>query len=189
MSRRILLRLALSALAAAGLLASTTITQAQDSQSVAEAARRAREQKKAPAKPAKVFTDDDVKPAEPGGSKAASAPPTAPTSSNATDTQPPAGTSAATGPKNEKNAKEIAAVKELLKQMQSDLDLLQRDQTLKQDTYYSNPDYVHDTTGKSILDGLKQQIGDKQQELDQLKAKLAELGGTLDKAEATPPKP
>jgi hypothetical protein len=189
MSRRILLRLALPALAVVGLLANSRITQSQDSQSVAEAARRAREQKKAAAKPAKVFTDDDVKPAEPGSSGATAAPPTAPASSNAADAPAPAGTSSPADPKNEKKSKEIAGLKEMLKQMQSDLDLLQRDQALKQDTYYSNPDYLHDTAGKSILDAIKQQIGDKQQELDQLKAKLAELGVTLDKPEATPPKP
>ena len=189
MSRRISLRLALPTLVVAGLLPNTTIAQSQDSQSVAEAARRAREQKKATAKPAKVFTDDDVRPAAPGSSGATPAPPTAPTTSNATDAQAPAGTSGPAGPKNEKKSKEIADLKEMLKQMQSDLDLLQRDQALKQDTYYSNPDYAHDTAGKSILDAMKQQIGDKQQELDQLKAKLAELGVTLDKPEVAPPKP
>jgi hypothetical protein len=185
MSRRILFCLALPTLAVAGLFANTTMAQSQDSPSVAEAARRAREQKKVAAKPARVFTDDDVKPAEPGSRGAT----TAPTSSKATDAQAPAGTSAATGPKNEKSAKEVAALKEMLKQMQSDLDLLQRDQALKQDSYYSNPDFVHDTGGKSILDAIKKQIGDKQQELDQLKAKLAELGVTLDNSADTPPKP
>jgi DNA repair exonuclease SbcCD ATPase subunit len=189
MSRRILLRLALPALAVPGLLANSTIAQSRDSQSVAEAARRAREQKKATAKPVKVITDDDVKPAEPGSSGATPAPPAAPISSNATDAQAPAETSGPAGPKNEKKSKEIAALKEMLKQIQSDLDLLQREQALEQDTYYSNPDYVHDTAGKSILDAIKQQIGDKQQELDQLKAKLAELGANLDKPAATPPKP
>jgi hypothetical protein len=188
MSRYTLLRLFLPTLAVAGLLANAAMAQSQDSQSVAEAARRAREHKKEPAKPAKVFTDDDVKPADPSGSAATPAPATAPAPSSPASAPAAGGTTPAAGPKTEKSAKEIAAVKELLKQMQSDLDLLQRDQALKQDTYYSNPDYAHDTDGKSLLDALKQQIGDKQEEADKLKAKLTELGGTPDAPAATPPK-
>jgi hypothetical protein len=189
MSCRILLPLALPALAVAGILAHTAIAQSQDSPSVAEVARRAREQKKTTAKPTKVITDDDVKPSEPGGSAATPAPPTAWASSNGSNVQAPAATSSPAGPKNEQKSKEVAGLKEMLKQVQSDLELLQRDQALKQDTYYSNPDFVHDTAGKSILDAIQQQIGDKQQDLDQLKAKLAELGVTLDNPAATPPKP
>jgi hypothetical protein len=188
MSRCILLRLCLPTIAVAALLSNAGMVRSQDSQSVAEAARRAREQKKEATKPAKVFTDDDVKPADPRGSAAAPAPANAAAPSSPANAPAAGGTTPAAGPKDEKSAKEIAAVKELLKQMQSDLDLLQRDQTLKQDTYYSNPDYVHDADGKSILDALKQQIGDKQGEVDKLKAKLTELGGTLDAPAATPPK-
>lgn len=188
MLRCILLRLVLPTIAVAGLLANAALAQSQDSQSVAEAARHAREQKKEPAKPAKVFTDDDVKPAAPSGSAANPAPVYTPPASSPANGPAAGGSSSAAGPKDEKNAKEITAVKEMLKQMQSDLDLLQRDQSLKQDTYYSNPDYLHDTDGKSLLDALKQQIGDKQGEVDKLKAKLTELGGTLDAPAATPPK-
>jgi site-specific DNA-adenine methylase len=188
MSRCILLRLTLSTLATAIFLGSNAIAQSQDSQSVAEAARRAREEKKkAAAKPARVITEDEVKPATPDASGAAPASTATAAPSDASNAQA-AGTSGATGSKDEKKAKEIAAVKEQIKQTQSDLDLLQRDQALQQDTYYSNPDYVHDTAGKAKLDGMKQQVSDKQQELDKLKAHLAELGGTLDNPAATPPK-
>jgi uncharacterized coiled-coil protein SlyX len=89
----------------------------------------------------------------------------------------------------EKLAKELAALKEQIKQAQSDLDLRQREQALQQDTYFSNPDYVHDTAGKAKLDALKQQITDKQQELDRLKARLAELQPTPATPAATSPKP
>ena len=79
-------------------------------------------------------------------------------------------------------------MKEQIKQLQDDLDLLKREQALQKDTYYSNPDYKHDTEGKSKLDGMKQQIGDKQQEFDRLKARLAELGAAPDNSAATPPR-
>jgi len=39
----------------------------------------------------------------------------------------------------------------------------------------SSPDYAKNTSGKEKLDAMKQQISNKQQELDQLKARLAAL--------------
>jgi hypothetical protein len=147
-----------------------------DPRSVVEAARRAREQKQAAAKPAKVITDDGVKHVAPTRSRPVRrAPATASPASDATGAPAPAG-SATPGPRDEKSSKEVAALKEQIKQGQGNLDLLRREQALQLHTYYSNPDYTHDTAGKSKLDGMKQQIGDKQQELDRLKARLAELG-------------
>jgi hypothetical protein len=188
------MRPALLTLAIAGFLANAAVaqssqsqdSQSQDSQSVAEAARRAREnKKKAEAKPGKVFTDDDVKPAAPAGSAAA---PAGTASSAETGPGRAAGTSGA-GPEDEQKAKDIAALKEQIKQVQGDLDLLKREQALQRDTYYSNPDYVHDTAGKAKLDDIKQRVADKQGELDSLKDRLAELGGTMDTPAAAPGAP
>jgi chromosome segregation ATPase len=191
MSRRILLRLAFPTLTIAGFLANTVIAQSspsQDSQSVADAARRAREEKKkAAAKPGKVFTDDDVKPAAPAGSAAAAGP--AASASDTARAQSSAGTSGAASPEDKKKSQEIAALKEQIKQAQNDLDLLKREQALQRDTYYSNPDFVHDTAGKAKLDDMKQQIADKQEALDRLKDHLAELGGTMNNPAATPENP
>src|SRR5260370_40752303 len=63
MFRRIPLRLALPIVLAASLLPAAAFAQSQDTQSVAEAARRARMKKKNPEKPATVITDEtlDVK--------------------------------------------------------------------------------------------------------------------------------
>jgi hypothetical protein len=147
-----------------------------DPRSVVEAARRAREQKQAAAKPAKVITDDGVKHVAPTRSRPVRrAPATASPASDATGAPAAAG-SATPGPRDEKSSKEVAALKEQIKQGQGNLDLLRREQALQLHTYYSNPDYTHNTAGKSKLDGMKQQIGDKQQELDRLKARLGELG-------------
>src|SRR6267378_6995806 len=60
MLRCITLRLALPAVLAVTLLPVAVSAQSEDSQSVAEAARRARAQKKNPDKPAKVITDETL---------------------------------------------------------------------------------------------------------------------------------
>lgn len=187
MLRFISLRVIFSAVLAAALLPAAAFAQSQDSQSVAEAARRAREQKKTAAKPGRVVTDDDVKPAGPASSEPTPASSTqAPSVAGAAN--PPAGSSGAQEPKDEKSAKEIAALKEEIKQALNDLDLLQRQLSLDQDSYLSNPDHAHDTTGKAKVDGIKLQTGDKQQELDRLKARLAELQPSPSGSTATPPK-
>jgi hypothetical protein len=192
MLRFISLRVTISAVLAAALLPVAAFAQSQDSQSVAEAARRAREQKKTAAKPARVVTDDDVKPAAPASSESTPASgaqaPSAADAANPPAVQALAGSSGAQGPKDEKSAKEIADLKEEIKQALNDLDVLQRQLSLEQDTYLSNPDSARDTTGKAKVDGIKLQTGDKQQELDRLKARLAELLSSQGGSPATPPK-
>ena len=185
MSRPILSRLAISVVAVSALFSVSAFAQSQDS--VPEAARRAREQKKAAAKPAKVFTEDDVKPAEKPAAESTStfgSQTPSPTGAPA----PQAGSTGAPDAKDEKTLKEIAFLKEQIKQAESDLDLLQRQLSLEQDTYLSKADYAHDTTGKAIVDTLKQQVTDKQQEVTRLKAHLAELQPASATPAATPPK-
>jgi len=193
MSRFIISRLALSVVLVSALGSGVAFAQSQDS--VAEAARRSRAQKKNSEKPAKVVTDEtlevkkgDVQSAAaeqlrmPGTPEAQAQPAPANAPSSAAQNEKKAS-------ENEKLAKELAALKEQIKQAESDLDLAKREQALQQDTYFSNPDYVHDTAGKAKLDGIKQQITDKQQELDHLKARLAELQPAPATPPAVPPKP
>jgi chromosome segregation ATPase len=194
MLRRIPLRLALPIVLAAALLPAAAFAQSQDAQSVAEAARRARAQKKNSEKPAKVITDEtlDVKKGDVQSATAEQPriPGTPETQAQPTPANEPssAAQSEKKASEDEKLAKELAALKEQIKQAQSDLDLVQREQSLQQDTYFSNTDYIHDTAGKAKLDALKQQISDKQQELDRLKARLAELQPSLSGPASTPPK-
>ena len=79
-------------------------------------------------------------------------------------------------------------MKEQIKQAQSDVDVLLRQLSLEQDNYLSKPDYLHDTAGKAKVDGIKQQANDKQQELNGLKARLAELQPLPTVAAPAPPK-
>jgi enamine deaminase RidA (YjgF/YER057c/UK114 family) len=190
MLRCITLRLALPVVLTASLLSAAVLAQPQDSQSVAQAARRAREQKKTPAKPAKVITDEDIKPAAqsnpatPGSTdaSAASGTPASSTSSTAAPVSAPAA-------KDQKDSKEVTELKAQIKQALADLDLVLREKSLENDSYYSNVDYVHDTAGKAKLDELIQQASDKQQDLDRLKARLAELLPAQGTPATAPPKP
>lgn len=197
MSRYKLLRFALLALLAATLLPAAAFSQPQDSQSVADAARRAREKKKTQAKPAKVITDEtlDVKkgdvqsavaevPKMPGASE-----PNAQSPNKAPGANPAGSSTEPKGSEEEKLKKEVAALKEQIKQAQSDLDLLQREYRLDQDTFYSDTNYASDAAGKQKLDDEKQQISDKREEIERLKAKLADLQQALGITDSTAPKP
>jgi hypothetical protein len=206
MMRCIPLRLALPVVLAASLLPAAAFAQSQDTQSVAEAARRARMKKKNPEKPAKVITDEtlDVKK---GDVQSATAEQLRIPGSPDTQAQPAAGAANAQGgtssdtttnpnsqgsknPSGDEKVrsalKERVALKEKIKDAQSDLDLLQREYVLDQDSIYSSPDYAKNTSGKEKLAAMKQQISDKQQELDQLKARLAALPEPQEGAATTP---
>jgi hypothetical protein len=178
-----------------GAVARPQDSQDQQTQSVADAARRAREQKKNAAKSAsKVITDDDLdtKKLKPGaeGLNVGSPP--------KLDTQPPSPAAVASaeaadqaagkesGPKAGEDPG-IARLKERIAQVQKELDLLQRGLALDQDSYYSKPDYSNDKAGKAKLDAEQQQINEKQQELDSLKTRLAALQELQDRKKAAQP--
>ena len=190
-------------LSASVLLSPRLSAQSQDDQSVAEAARKAKEKKKPAPKDNRVITDDTIglrpasadsgaappsgtvintTPVMPGGASpaapadAAAAPPAGPAksteSSAVTDVAAPG---AADTKKAEKQAAEIAKLKESLKQMQSELDLLKRKFALDSENFYSQPDYAHDADGKARLDEQQRQIGDKRVSVEDLKHQLEQL--------------
>ena len=188
MPRSILFRSAFAAVLAFALLPAHAWPQSQDSQSVAEAARRAREKKKDAAKPKTVITDEtlDVKKGDVQSAAAeeAKVPRAAETNSQANAAASPAAaandnsSASAAAPdakKDEKLRKQLAALQEQLKIALTDLDLLRRENRLDQDAYYSKPNYGADTAGKQKLDDETQRIADKQQEVDNLKTKIADL--------------
>jgi hypothetical protein len=156
------------------------------SQSVAEAARKSRQAAKNSSKPSKVITDDDldkenIKPGAQGLNVGAPAEletqppsPAAVAEAAATPSTPPdPATEAAAS-----DDPEIARLKDTIADSEKDEDLARRDLALQQDTFYSNPDYVHDNAGKAKLAAIQQQINDKQEEIDRLKARLATLEET-----------
>jgi hypothetical protein len=195
-------RLALAALFLAhGCLLAGASAQSQDSSasSVADAAKRAREQKQNATSKAKVITDDDVdaksvKPGEEG--LTVPQPPQL-------DTQPPSPDAVAAVEASDRKREEAPAddplkkgdsakvvrLKQELAQAEEDVKLSQRESALQQDTVYSKPDYQRDTQGKAKLDELQQQIADKQVRVEQLKTRLAEAEESGKRKAVSAPRP
>jgi hypothetical protein len=201
MPYRNLLRFTLPLAACGVLLAGAAPARPQDSQSqsVADAARRARQQKKTSPKSSKVITDDDLDmrnaQARPGGVNVVGPP--------QLETEPPSPAAVAKVEAADEAADkdaarnvpgedpEIAAVKEQIAIAEKELDLLQREFALDQDTFYSKTGFASDAAGIAKLDAEKQQISDKQQQVEALKTRLAALlelkGRNRGRAKATPP--
>jgi colicin import membrane protein len=184
------LRLAVPFLLVSATFSVCAYAQSQDSQtdSVAEAARRAREQKKAAGdKPAPVITDDILKPSAPQAPAASSD--QAAADQKDADASKTEGGAAKEGDK-EKTAAELADAKQQLADAEKAVDLAKRELALEQDNLYSKPDFQNDTAGKAKLDDLTQQIADKQQAVDDLKTRVADLeakAGTQAPASEEPP--
>jgi hypothetical protein len=173
----------------------------QDS-SVANAARRNRDKKKTasnPPKSTKVITDDDLdrknfKPGQDGLNVGASP---------MLETEPPSAQAVASAEAAdeapEQQAKDAAEQDKQLAKLKLDiveaekgLDVAQRQLALDQDSFLSNPDHVHDVAGKAKLNDEKQDISNRQQEIERLKVRLAaleELKGhrKLERTQAPPP--
>jgi len=191
------------ALLSLGLLPGSVSAQSQsDNSSVADAARRAREQKKNAPKPARTLTNDDLPGAPPAGQSSvapaggteSAAPDQANTESEAGAPvkAPAAAETAAPAAGAQKKKTEIEAAlkraKAELAQAQSELDVLQRKSALDSDSFYSQTDYSHDTDGKARLDADAQQVNDKKSQVDELKSKVAALQAGLGEA-SEPEKP
>lgn len=185
----------LAALAAAvllltGLAGAAALAQSQDdsAQSVAEAARRAREKKRSAEKPVKTLTNDDLPPAPAAAPSEASAPANpAKTDENGAAATPAAAAKPTDAASLEKAKLEYAAnvaalerAKKSLTQFESELDVMQRKAKLDSDAYYSKPDFSSDPDGKAKLDAETQDIATKQQDIETLKARIAELQAAVD---------
>jgi hypothetical protein len=185
-------RFVLSLIPAAALFCGAAAAWPQNSQnqSVVEAARRAREQKKQSGRPSKTITEDELyrdkiklnqginvigpdtkSEAQQPASGAAATEPTDKAAASAKTPEKKSDDEAEAA----KLKRQIADVKEQIVAAQKDLDLLQRQLVLDTDAYSSKPDYQRDAAGKTKLENEKQQISDKQQELDNLKTRLAVL--------------
>ena len=156
--------------------------QTQTSDPVADAARKAREQKKAEPKAKKVFTDDDVKPAQPAAEA---------TSAGTTQAQAPEGVenTAATG-KEDPNGeaawrKRFADQRAKIAKAQAELDVLEKELAKAQVEYYPDPQKamneqysqanVKEKTAK--IDAKKQELQKLNSELDDMDDQLRKSGG------------
>ena len=160
-------------------------SQGDSAPSVAEAARKARELKKENAKPARTITNDDL-PTGPAGdvaNGAVSPTPAANGDEAATPTANEGGEKKPAAAANDEQAKqkkaehaaELERAKKQLATALSELDIMQRKLALDNDSYYSKTDYASDKDGKANLDAEAQQINEKKQAVEELKARVAEL--------------
>jgi hypothetical protein len=186
--------------------------QSDQEQSVAEAARKAREQKKTAAKPAMVITNDTLKPATPATVQQATAttesvPGTDATAgggtTSTTDAAAPGGSPAASGaatdgasatqPAKGPSEREIAEKKAKIERLKQEVaekakevDLAQRLLALENESYYSRPDFSKDPDGKAKLDAMQSDLAQNKDQLAQLKAKLRELAPDAGEKPAAP---
>ncbi len=190
MSPKMLLRSLAMLLAALSLVAATLA--AQDAPSVAEAARRARQQKQDAAKPAHVIDNDSLPPShtDSADSSAAASTPAdanAPAPADKAAATPASGTAEGDADEDRKKA-EIAALKQQIADLKEKVNLQQRDIALSQDSFLSNPDHEHDKAGKEKLDSMNADLTQLQSQLADLLTKLNELGGSADNKTPEPPK-
>lgn len=154
----------------------------QQTDSIAEAARRSRELKKEQAKPAKVW-DNDTMPVKPGGvnvvgpsAPSSDAPGNQPAASAQTTAGAPESSAARSSAKSGKDIKalqaSLAAAKDQLQLVKTELDILQRKYNLDSQMYYGKPNYAADTDGAAKLADEKSQIDAKQAEVDAAQRKV-----------------
>ena len=181
---------------AGGAVAAQSTPQDSSAQSIADAAKRAREQKKNAGPSTKVITDDDLdsKNLKPGDEGL-----TVPTPQ--IETQPPSTEAVAAAEAADKKAEsspaddplkstddaKIARMKKALATAEEEFELAQRESALAEDTFYSNPDYQRDTAGQARLAELGQAIRDRQDKVARLKAELAAIEEAASHKKASPP--
>src|ERR1700735_4833176 len=168
-------------------------TQQGPADPVAEAARRAREQKKDETKAPHVWSNDDI-PKTNGVSVVGETPAAgadAATGDAASGANPaavaagaPNGDAAAPaqGAVPEKTgaiARELSAANEHLKSLKTDLDIAQRKYALDQQTYLSNPDHANDNAAAAALKDEEDQMAAKQQEIADQQKKVDEIQARL----------
>jgi hypothetical protein len=165
---------------------------------VAEAARKAREQKKAEPKPKKVFTNDDLGSAAAAPAAATSAP--AATASGNADTKENAeGTAngdkdaasdkSAGANKNGEEAwrKRFREARDKLAQAEQELDILQRESQKSQVQYYTDPQKaLSEQYSRKEISDKDTKIDAKKQEIAQMKQHIADLEDELRKSGGDP---
>src|ERR1700704_3918749 len=164
--------------------------QQSGSDPVADAARKAREDKKNAAKPKKVYTDDDVKPAAAAAAAATAAPSDASGAAAIGAAGPPKAEDG--GAKEDPNGekawrKRFKEQRDKLAKAETELDLLQRESQKAQLEYYPDPQKAlsEQNTRKDVNDKMAK-IAAKKQEIAQLKQGLEDMEVALRKSGGDP---
>ena len=165
-----------------------TTQQSQTGDPVADAARKAREEKKNAPKPKKVFTDDDIAPrpqTPPAGAQQAPAAGEAGQEGGAEGAGGAQGAAAKQPNSEEAWRKRFAAQRARIAKAEEELDVLQREMDKSQVQYYPDPQKAlnEQLTRKDIntkaakIDQKKQQIEQLKQELSGMEDELRKSGG------------
>jgi chromosome segregation ATPase len=185
-------------LATLGTYAREQSSSQQTGDPVADAARKAREekQKKDAQKPKKVYTDDDIKPAAPdkpevqnasaAGATTSGAEAAATNGAQAANAQKPGDAEQKEDPNNEKAwRKRFTEQHQKISKAEKELDILQRELQKSSVQYYADPQKamteqnnraeVNDKTAK--IDAKKKELAQLQQQLDDMEADLRKAGG------------
>ena len=181
------------------LLPSKAQAQSFGTDSVADAARKAREAKKAAPAGKKVYTDDDVKPATPS----ATAQPTSQAGSDAAqapssgDAQAPAqaapvdanGAAAANPGKADEKAwrDKFRGQRDQIARLEKELDVLQREQDKAQVQYYPDPQKaLSEGYSRKDINEKDTKIAAKKDEIDKAKQALSDMEDELRKSGGDP---
>jgi hypothetical protein len=162
--------------------AQDTATTNSNSQSLGDAARKVRAQKKETSKPAKVFTNDDL-----GGLKGTiSVVGNQPSPETGTDKAPDKteAKKPEDGKKDEASWRaKFAEARKLLAEDTKELDILQREYSLKQEQFYQDPNAaLKQQYSRSDLDKTQSQIEAKKQAVEKDKQALSDLEDDLRKS-------
>lgn len=168
----------------------------QMSQSVADAARKTKEQQKQATKAKVVWTNDNIPTsatvsvvgqAPQGGTAATAGQPPTPTAEAAAESPEQLATD------RDNATADLAQAQKDLASAKSDLDIAQREEKLDSDQFYGTPDYAGDRQGQAKLAADKTQAAAKQQAVDAVQKKVDELQKHLDdlnnKLKGTAPAP
>jgi predicted RNase H-like nuclease (RuvC/YqgF family) len=156
--------------------------------SLGEAARRLREQHKPSGKAIKVWTNEEVSTLSPFGVNVVGPIPESLTKDSSGAPAKKEDEAPASAEAREKELKDaeaaLAGEKAQLETLTKELDLQQRDLSLFQQQFYSNPGYNSDSEGKAKLDAMNAQIAANQGEIQKSKDKITELEAKIAKLKA-----
>jgi hypothetical protein len=154
----------------------------QQQDSLAAASRRARAESKDQPKPAKVWDNDSI-PTTTGNisviGQAAAPPDNSPVADNS-----PAKPAPSAEKKSAALETELAAAKQQLESLKTDLDIMQRKYTLDDSMYRGKPDYTSDKAGAAAMKDEKDQVDAKLQEVADAQKRIDDLQVQLDAASA-----
>lgn len=169
---------------------------------VADAARKAREAKKNAAKPKRVFTDDDVKPAAPdkptapsgaqptaaGGAEGAAGTAAATTTQKSGDATKTDATAEKEDPNGEKAwRRRFNEQRDKIAKAERELDVLQRELEKAQTQYYSDPQKaMNEQSSRGEINDKTAKIDAKKKELEQLRQQLDDMESDLRKSGGNP---